>query len=301
MRLLVTGCYGFLGYHLTRLLLEQGHHVLGVDRIRNARSRKDERIDRANFPFEECDLCDYKRLFRLVARYKPSVIVHIAAQYSVPYTTENLHRYLRSNCAAFCYVFEAAKLAGVRRVVYASSIAVSDSRTPRGLYGATKGFGELAAHAYSNRGVHSTGLRYGVVYGPMLREDTGIYRVLTDQLTGRASKLSSDHKSKRCYIEVNDAARCTAKFIASPMQSAHEVYTLVADDYKADLGDVAIAGARYLGRRPVVPDGYQQRKAGHAPAPLIEHVRAAIGDYPATTLDDGIGAVMQWLSEKKKR
>ncbi len=130
MKVLVTGHLGFIGHHVTAALIERGHKIVGVDRINGAASFKDDRI----------------------LAQKPWGVTHIAAQYSVKYTPENCVRYVQNNLAAFTYIFEAAKIVGVPRIVYASSIAISDTRQPSGLYGATKAYGEECAHAYAMRG-----------------------------------------------------------------------------------------------------------------------------------------------------
>lgn len=291
MKVLVTGSLGFLGLHVARELRSRGFDVVGVDRVRGAVSEKGERQGLTQCRTVEVDISDLDSVLALFKRERPEVVIHLAGQYSVAYNTENLRRYVSGNLAAFCWVLEACKLYGVKRLLYASSIAADP---PTGLYGATKAFNELAAAAYTRRNCfEAVGMRYGAIYGPTQRKDTPLFRAASDLLAGRKLKPSSDYSGKKAWIEVSEAARVTVDLVTAKLGSPHEVGLVAAQDTRADLGDAiqAVANAAKIKER--YPDGYKLRqRTGDADLSVLRRLKVAV---PKTKLVDGMGPFVAWL------
>jgi nucleoside-diphosphate-sugar epimerase len=233
-----------------------------------------------------------------MARCKPQDIVHLAAQYSVPYTTESMHNYLKSNALMPTYLFELAKLNKVRRFVYASSIAANPN-WPSGLYGSTKKFNEMAAHNYANRGgAASIGLRLGVTYGPMLRADSEIFRTIRSQLQQRKLKLSGQFHSHIPLIYVHDAAEMIKRCLDMKMKK-HKAVVLpcVADDAMVSYSNVLEFVARQLGQGPLWPDGGHPTSRGAIPEGLSK-LDAFLEWRPPTKFEEGIGKMLAWAQKE---
>lgn len=298
MRVLVTGCHGFLGHHVTALLLQHGHHVVGVDRINGARSPKAERIaafekfgDRVQFVEGEMHKWAFVR--GLAERMEPDAIFHAAGQYSVRYTAENDTHYIQSNLvAAYLVCWSLPRELSVPRIVYASSAAVSDARRPSGAYGATKGVGEdLLGASHARFGTDSVSLRYGVLYGPMIRPDTDFYRTVARHLRGEDAQPGSQYDKRTPMIEIGDAAELAVRAIESRQGGAHTL-PAVAPDGAHTYREVLRTAAHLTGlpARDTTPAPLR------APAipPDLEPVRALLGWAPTTTLPQGMERYLAW-------
>lgn len=297
MKILVTGAHGFVGHHVAVALRAAGHTVIGTDRIKGARSDKKARIQAlkkaGGVEFLECDLSKWDHVKRLVQGAKPQAIVHIAAQYSVPYKTENMKHYVASNLAAFTYIAEAASIVGVRRLVYASSVAVNDDGRPSGLYGATKAYNEHAAHAYAHRKkLETVGLRYGVVYGPMMRRDAEMYRTVRAYCQDAKITRTSQLEKNVAMIDIRDAAELTKAAVESELRARANVVPAYRD--RASYAYVAKLCEQIVGRPAKLPNDVV------IPAPMLDMsvpqtaARNALGLAPATALEDGVRYYLKW-------
>ena len=165
---LVTGCAGFIGYHLSVSLLKDGVEVLGIDNLNEYYdiNLKNNRLSNLqvykNFTFQKVDIADKESLSQRFQQFQPDMVVNLAAQAGVRYSIENPYAYLDSNLTGFLNILEMCRHHQVKGLVYASSSSVygsntkypfsTDDRTdnPIALYGATKKANELMAHSYSH-------------------------------------------------------------------------------------------------------------------------------------------------------
>ncbi|WP_317126547.1 NAD-dependent epimerase [Aureibaculum marinum] len=205
MKVLVTGAAGFIGYHLSKLLSQNGYQVVGIDNINDYYDQNlkyarlaDLGIERAkiedNKPvkgaitFVKLDLQDKANLMELFKKEKFDYVVNLAAQAGVRYSIENPQTYIDNNITGFLNVLEGCRNYPVKHLIYASSSSVYglseqipfsvDSHTdhPMAIYAASKKANEMMAHSYSHLfDIPSTGLRFFTVYGPMGRPDMALY------------------------------------------------------------------------------------------------------------------------------
>jgi len=222
-KVLVTGAAGFIGFHLAKRLLADGHQVVGVDNLNPYYdvSLKEARLEdlkkEANFTFFQTDLCDRPKLEDLFAREGFEVVVNLAAQAGVRYSLENPYAYVDSNLVGFMNLLECCRHQDVKHLVFASSSSVYGANTrmpfsvhhnvdhPVSLYAATKKANELMAHTYSHLyRLPCTGLRFFTVYGPWGRPDMALFLFTKAILEDKPIKVFNHGKMQRDFTYIDD-------------------------------------------------------------------------------------------------
>ncbi len=230
--ILVTGAAGFIGFHVARRLLAEGHDVTGLDSLnsyydpalkhsRLAVLRADPRFD-----FTQVDLADRTAIKSLFATRRFATVIHFAAQAGVRYSIEHPHAYADANLEGFVNVLEGCRHGGCRHLIYASSSSVYGANTklpfsvsdrtdhPISLYAATKRANELLAHSYSHLyRLPVTGLRFFTVYGPWGRPDMAIFLFARAIVEGKPIRLFNHGKMRRDFTHIDDVARVVSKLI----------------------------------------------------------------------------------------
>ncbi len=234
-KILLTGAAGFIGYHVAKQLLEQDYQVIGLDNINDyydvnlKLSRLNNLNDHPNFIFERIDIADKDKFFAFVELYKPSVVIHLAAQAGVRYSIENPGAYIESNLVGFANVLEVARNFEIEHLIYASSSSVygankkipfseSDSVDhPVSLYAATKKSNELMAHTYSNLyNIPTTGLRFFTVYGPWGRPDMAYFSFTKAIFEGKAINVFNNGNMERDFTYIDDIVEGIIRLIDKP-------------------------------------------------------------------------------------
>jgi UDP-glucuronate 4-epimerase len=225
MKYLVTGAAGFIGMHVSQLLLERGDEVVGLDNLNPYYTvqLKHDRLARLTgkpgFRFQELDLADREKLTQLCATEKFDVVINLAAQAGVRYSITNPHVYIDSNIVGFVNILEACRHHGVKHLVYASSSSVYGANTtmpfsihhnvdhPLSLYAATKKANELMAHTYSHLyHLPTTGLRFFTVYGPWGRPDMAMWLFTKAILDGKPIDVFNNGQMRRDFTFIDDIA-----------------------------------------------------------------------------------------------
>jgi UDP-glucuronate 4-epimerase len=220
---LVTGAAGFIGFHLSKALLQRGDTVVGLDNLNkyyNVQLKKDrlaQLTDNPAFQFCQIDLADRDSMADLFERERFEVVVNLAAQAGVRYSLTNPHTYLDCNLVGFLHVLEGCRHNGVKHLVYASSSSVYGANTtmpfsvhhnvdhPVSLYAASKKANELMAHTYSHLyRLPTTGLRFFTVYGPWGRPDMALFLFTEAILAGRPIDVFNHGKMRRDFTYIDD-------------------------------------------------------------------------------------------------
>ncbi len=223
MRILVTGAAGFIGFHLSKRLLERGDEVIGIDNLNDyydvnlklARLRQLE--GRPGFRFLKLDIADRAAVPALFRDTRPQRVVNLAAQAGVRYSLTNPHAYVDSNLVGFVNILEGCRHHAVEHLVYASSSSVYGGNTqmpfsvhqnvdhPLSLYAATKKANELMAHTYSHLyRLPTTGLRFFTVYGPWGRPDMALFLFTKAILEDRPIDLYNEGRMQRDFTYIDD-------------------------------------------------------------------------------------------------
>lgn len=250
MKILVTGSAGFIGFHLTKKLLERGDNVVGIDNINNyydvnlkyARLAEtgidkdavswNKRITSTKYPnynFIRMNLEDKEAIQNLVLNEQFDNICHLAAQAGVRYSLENPYAYIDSNIVGFLNILEAARDSNIKHLVYASSSSVYGGNTkmplstadsvdhPISLYAATKKSNELMAHVYSHLfNIPTTGLRFFTVYGPWGRPDMALFLFTKSILENKPIQVFNYGNMTRDFTFIDDIIEGVVKVIDKP-------------------------------------------------------------------------------------
>ena len=223
--ILVTGAAGFIGANLVRRICEEipTARVVGIDNLndyydvalKEYRLRELEKYP--SFVFLKGNIADKPLIFEIFEKYRPAVVVNMAAQAGVRYSITNPDAYVESNLIGFFNILEACRHYPVEHLVYASSSSVYGSNkkvpystedkvdNPVSLYAATKKSDELMAHAYSKLyNIPSTGLRFFTVYGPAGRPDMAYFGFTNKLVRGETIEIFNYGNCKRDFTYVDD-------------------------------------------------------------------------------------------------
>ncbi len=232
MKILITGAAGFIGFHLSKKLLDESHQVIGIDNFNDYYEPrlKESRLDILNkfdnFIFHKVDLKNKDEVDSIFTTYRPSHVINLAAQAGVRYSIENPYAYVDSNLIGFMNILEACRKYPVEHLLYASSSSVYGGNKvvpfstnhnvdhPVSLYAATKKSNELMAHTYSHLyGIPTTGLRFFTVYGPWGRPDMAYFSFTKDILEGKPIKVFNHGKMERDFTYIDDIVEGIVKLI----------------------------------------------------------------------------------------
>ena len=243
MKILITGAAGFIGFHLTKKLLENGISVVAIDNLNSYYDPvlKDARLNQlkiiskssgTELIFEKCDITEKDTIDEIFKKYKPQKVVNLAAQAGVRYSIENPQAYIQSNIVGFSYILEGCRKNGIEHLVYASSSSVYGGNTnvpfseiqsvdhPVSLYAATKKSNELMAHTYSHLyGLPTTGLRFFTVYGPWGRPDMALFLFTKAILNDQPIKVFNHGKMIRDFTYIDDIVQSVMQIINKPSLS----------------------------------------------------------------------------------
>ncbi len=236
-KVLITGAAGFIGFHSSQRLIEEGYEVIGIDNLNNyydvkLKKARIEYIEKSKqsmhnkWKFIKCDLLEKIKLVEIFDKYKPEYVLNLAAQAGVRYSIKNPSQYINSNIVGFMNLIECCRYSDVKHFIYASSSSVyGGNKTipfkedqgvnhPVSLYAATKRTNELIAHTYSHLyNLPSTGLRFFTVYGPWGRPDMAYYIFTSKIIKREPIKIFNHGKMLRDFTYIDDVTKVISKII----------------------------------------------------------------------------------------
>jgi len=231
---LVTGAAGFIGYHLSKRLIENGYKVTGIDNmnpyydVKLKETRLSHLTSSENFTFSQINLEDLNDLEKVFEEHEFDVVVNLAAQAGVRYSLENPHAYVNANIVGFVNLLECCRHNHIKHLVFASSSSVYGANTlmpfsihhnidhPVSLYAATKKSNELMAHTYSHLyGLPCTGLRFFTVYGPWGRPDMALFLFTKAILEDKPIKVFNHGKMQRDFTYIDDIIEGVVRVMAN--------------------------------------------------------------------------------------
>jgi UDP-glucuronate 4-epimerase len=329
MKVLVTGCAGFIGMHCAERLLARGDEVVGIDNlspyypVELKRDRLRRLEEKKDFRFAKLDLADSGALGKLFAKQKPQAVLHLAAQPGVRYSLENPQAYVQANLVGFANLLEAAREHAPRHLVYASSSSVyggnarlpwSESDNvdhPVSLYAATKKSNELMAHVYSHLfGLPATGLRFFTVYGPWGRPDMSPVLFARAIMDGQPIKVFNHGDMQRDFTYVDDVVEGTLRVLDDPAAPdpafdatepdpatswAPWRVLNIGNHQPVGLLDYISALEHALGKEAIKQ--FEPMQPGDVRSTFADTRRldGAVGFAPSTPLEEGLARFAQWF------
>ena len=238
-KILITGCAGFIGFHLSKILLERGYAIFGIDNINNyydvnlkygrlselgINNKETEKWytkiqseKYQEFQFVRINLEDREQLYQLFENEKFDIVCNLAAQAGVRYSLENPHTYIESNIVGFMNILEASRNHKIKHLIYASSSSVYGNNIkmplcttdnvdhPISIYAATKKSNELMAYTYSHLfNIPTTGLRFFTVYGPWGRPDMALFLFTKSIIENIPIKVFNNGDMYRDFTYIDD-------------------------------------------------------------------------------------------------
>lgn len=323
---------GLLGSFLCRNLLENvpGVKIVGIDCITDYYdiSLKNERLEmlfalKKDFTFIKGDIADKPLLDSLFEKYKPAVVVNLAAQAGVRYSIDNPDAYIHSNMIVFYNILECCRHNPVEHLVFASSSSVYGSNkkvpystedkvdNPVSLYAATKKSNELFAHAYSKLyKIPCTGLRFFTVYGPMDRPDMAYFKFTNKLVKGEPIQIYNNGDMYRDFTYVDDivkGVRAVMQKSPEPTEDGafYKIYNIgnskpeslmrfveILENCLIKENIISSPGKKEL--LPMQPGDVYQTFAD------VSDLEKDFGFKPSTSLEQGLGAFAKWYKNYRK-
>lgn len=315
MKILVTGSAGFIGYHLSTSLLEDGYEVVGYDNfneyysVKLKRDRTASLLKHDDFKLVEADLCDYEKLTECFKENQFDLVCNLAAQAGVRYSITNPFVYQKANLESFLNILEACRHADVNRLVYASSSSVYGGNTklpfsekdsvdsPISLYAATKKANELMAHTYSHLyDMQTVGLRFFTVYGPWGRPDMAMWLFVKAMLAGEKIKVFNHGEMQRDFTFVDDIITGIKGSLFSDSLEKYEIFNL-GNHQSENLMEMINMIAAELKIDPKMEMLPMQPGDVAATFADIDAARAKLGYAPTTPIAKGIPKFIKWYTE----
>lgn len=313
MTILVTGAAGFIGYHLSFSLLNQGHDIVGIDNFNNyydpqlKEARWEKLQPYSNFKMQRGDISDSDFVRSVFAQDKFDLVIHLAAQAGVRYCLENPHEYIKSNIIGFTNIIEEVRRYGIKKFIFASSSSVYgaakkyptdesfDISRPVSLYAATKAANELIAYDYYHSfGINCVGLRFFTVYGPFGRPDMAIFLFTDGIAKGQSIKVFNNGEMERDFTYIDDIVAGIIAALGHP--GGYEIFNLGSgrpvnlehyiDCIEKELGKKAI--------RQYLPMQVGDVKKSYA---NINKAHRMLGYEPKVGIEEGIKKYVGWYRE----
>ncbi|MCR2045374.1 NAD-dependent epimerase [Anaerosalibacter massiliensis] len=329
--ILVTGGAGFIGFNLSKRLLEGGDHVIGLDNLNDyydVNLKKDrlsilEEYD--DFKFIKASLEDKEAVDKVFKENRIDIVVNLAAQAGVRYSLKNPYAYIESNIMGFMNILEACRHNEVKHLVYASSSSVYGSNIdmpfsvhdnvdhPVSLYAATKKSNELMAHTYSHLyGIPTTGLRFFTVYGPWGRPDMALFLFTKAILNDEPIKVFNHGKMERDFTYIDDIIEGVVRVMDNPPKANEDwdrlnpdpgtsyapfkVYN-IGNNKPVQLMEFIETIEKKLGKE--AKKEFLPLQAGDVPKTYadVDDLINDVGFKPDTSIDKGIGKFVEWYKK----
>lgn len=327
---LITGTAGFIGFYLSKKLLELGCKVIGVDNINDyydvnlKHARLEQLKPYENFTFIKADISDKLKITDIFEEYKPDIVVNLAAQAGVRYSIENPDVYIQSNVIGFYNILEACRHHPVDHLIYASSSSVYGANkkvpfeetdfvdNPVSLYASTKKTNELMAHTYSHLyDIPATGLRFFTVYGPMGRPDMAYFGFADKYFADESIKIFNngdfDNDLYRDFTYIDDIVTGIERLIDVPSTEdvPHRVFNIgnnSPEKLMAFIGALEKSLSNATGQDVEFRKEFEPIKPGDVPATYAstDLLQKAIGFKPKTSIEEGLQNFADWYVDYYK-
>ncbi|MBB3659777.1 UDP-glucuronate 4-epimerase [Rhizobium sp. BK650] len=334
MRYFITGTAGFIGFHLARRLLQDGHEVTGFDGLTpyyNVRLKEMRHAALAQYPAFRpvvAMLEDKTALETAASAAKPDVLIHLAAQAGVRYSIENPQAYLRSNIEGSWNILELASRIELRHLMLASTSSIYGANPtvpfretdradePLSFYAASKKSMELMAHSYSHlHEIPTTAFRFFTVYGPWGRPDMALFKFVKNMIEDKPIEIYGEGNMSRDFTYIDDLVEAVVRLSGVIPSEINRVADARIEtlSHQAPFRIVNIGGGQPISLMDFVESvenamGHKAKRImlpmqkGDVPRTFAspDLLLALTGYQPDTPLDTGVRAFVEWYLEAKR-
>ena len=335
-KILVTGSIGFIGFHLCKKLLDEGHEVYGIDNINDyydvdlKLARKKSLANYAaqldenkKYNFKKIDISNKKDLFALFKKCNFDIVINLAAQAGVRYSIDNPQSYVESNLIGFVNIVECCREFKIKHLVFASSSSVygmnkdqpfkiqDKTDFPISLYAATKKSNELLAFSYSHLyKIPTTGLRFFTVYGPFGRPDMAYFKFTKSIIEDKPIDVYNNGNMKRDFTYIDDIVDGMLSVLDKPPKSNQFDLTLsdapfrvlnIGNNKPISLEEFIECIEKALSKTAIKNELPMQ--PGDVPVTYanIDEINKEFGFNPKTNISDGIQKFVDWYVEYESK
>ncbi len=314
--ILVTGCAGFIGFHLTKRLSENNYNIIGIDNLNDyydvaiKESRLDILSNNNQFVFYKVDLCNTSELSKIFKNNNIDFIIHLAAQAGVRYSLENPSAYIDSNIIGFMNILGECKKYNLN-IIYASSSSVyGDSKQfplseeeickkPLSLYGASKLFNELTAYSYSHLyNISSIGLRFFTVYGPWGRPDMALFKFTKNIIENKKIDVYNKGNHSRSFTYIDDIVDAIESLLENYI-SKNNFYDVlnIGGEKSISLMDFIKTIENKLGLKAKI--NFMPKQLGDVEKTESDcsKITSLVNYKPKVSIEDGISNFIDWYKE----
>ena len=315
-KILITGHLGFIGFHLAKRLIREGHTIMGVDSLNNYYSQKLKKdrgkvLDEINGNYiSKIEDISNKEIIKTLKQFKPDIIVNLAAQAGVRHSLDHPEDYVSNNISSFLNIIKYAKDYGVEKIVYASTSSVYGGNTdfpfsendrvdnPLQFYAVTKRTNELMANAYNDLyKISFIGLRFFTVYGPWGRPDMSIHKFTNLIINNKPIDVFNYGKHSRDFTYIDDVVEGISlvslkknKYLSN---SYSEIYN-IGGDHPITLNNLIKEIEKNLGKK--AKRNLMPLQMGDVKKTIsnIKKIKKHYGFSPKTSINEGIKSFIDW-------
>tara|TARA_B100001939_G_scaffold86763_1_gene74336 strand:- start:37178 stop:38158 length:981 start_codon:yes stop_codon:yes gene_type:complete len=315
-KILITGHLGFIGFHLAKRLIHEGHTIMGVDSLNNYYSQKLKKdrgkvLDGINGNYiSKIEDISNKEIIKTLKQFKPDIIVNLAAQAGVRHSLDHPEDYVSNNISSFLNIIKYAKDYGVEKIVYASTSSVYGGNTdfpfsendrvdnPLQFYAVTKRTNELMANAYNDLyKISFIGLRFFTVYGPWGRPDMSIHKFTNLIINNKPIDVFNYGKHSRDFTYIDDVVEGISlvslkknKYLSN---SYSEIYN-IGGDHPITLNNLIKEIEKNLGKK--AKRNLMPLQMGDVKKTVsnIKKIKKHYGFSPKTSISEGIKSFVDW-------
>jgi UDP-glucuronate 4-epimerase len=315
MKILVTGCAGFIGSHVCEALLQRGDSVIGIDNLNdyyNINFKKQNLGILKKYPgfvFYKHDICDYNAMKKIFEKEKPGKIVHLAARAGVRPSIEQPLLYEEVNVKGTLNLLELCRHYNIKHFIFASSSSVygnlkktlfsekDDVNNPISPYAATKKAAELLCHTYHHLfNMKITCLRFFTVYGPRGRPDMAPYKFTQRIIEGKPLQKFGNGKSKRDYTFIADIVSGVISAIDKELE--FEIINL-GNNKPVELNNFISILEKIIGKKAVIEQMPMQPGDVEVTYADIRKARKLLGYKPVTSFEQGMKEFVEWYKKNR--
>ncbi len=320
MSIIITGSAGFIGFHTAKRLIKSGEQVIGLDNFSNYydTSLKEARWkmleESSNFTGIRSDISNLNSIKDIFSKYKPSIVIHMAAQAGVRKGYKNPQMYTSSNLVGMLNILDCCRAANADQLIFTSSSAVygiseklpfsekDGTSMPLSIYAATKQSNEAMAYSFSNLySIPITTLRLFTVYGPWGRPDMAIYNFISSILNEKEILLYDEGKMKRDFTFIDDTIEGIIKSMSANTQTQslsppYNVFNIGAGRpiRIIDLIEIIEKELNKKAKLKFEKSHFGEMKSTWSD---ITKIRNQTSYIPKTSLEDGIKIFVKWFKE----